>query len=41
MVEEFKKLNTQLVFLQNPFGDTPQGKLLTQIARRTRANCTT
>jgi site-specific DNA recombinase len=31
LVEEFKKLNTRLVFLQNPFGDTPQGKLLTQM----------
>lgn len=31
LVEEFEKLNTQLVFLQNPFGDTPQGKLLTQM----------
>lgn len=26
-----RKLNTQLIFLQNPFGDTPQGKLLTQM----------
>jgi len=31
LVEEFKKLNTQLIFLQNPFGDSPQGKLLTQM----------
>jgi site-specific DNA recombinase len=31
LVEEFKKLNTQLIFLQNPFGDTPQGRLLTQM----------
>jgi site-specific DNA recombinase len=31
LVEEFKKFNTHLVFLQNPFGDTPQGKLLTQM----------
>jgi len=31
LVEEFEKLNTQLIFLQNPFGDTPQGKLLTQM----------
>ena len=23
LVEEFEKLNTQLIFLQNPFGDTP------------------
>jgi site-specific DNA recombinase len=30
-VEEFTKLNTQLIFLQNPFGDSPQGKLLTQM----------
>src|SRR5215831_9130192 len=31
LVEEFEKLNTQLIFLQNPFRDTPQGKLLTQM----------
>lgn len=31
LVEEFDKLNTQLIFLQNPFGATPQGKLLTQM----------
>lgn len=31
LVEEFHKLNITLVFLQNPFGDTPQGKLLTQM----------
>jgi site-specific DNA recombinase len=31
LVEEFDKLNTPLIFLQNPFGDTPQGKLLTQM----------
>src|SRR5919106_2441084 len=31
LVEEFEKLNTSLIFLQNPFGDTPQGKLLTQM----------
>jgi len=24
-------MNTQLLFLQNPFGDSPQGKLLTQM----------
>ena len=24
-------MNTQLIFLQNPFGDSPQGKLLTQM----------
>jgi site-specific DNA recombinase len=31
LVDEFGKLNTQLIFLQNPFGDSPQGKLLTQM----------
>jgi site-specific DNA recombinase len=31
LVEEFEKLQTQLIFLQNPFGDTPQGRLLTQM----------
>src|SRR5262245_56418181 len=31
LIEEFEKLNTQLIFLQNPFGDSPQGKLLTQM----------
>ncbi len=31
LVAEFENLNTQLIFLQNPFGDTPQGKLLTQM----------
>lgn len=31
LVEEFEKLNIQLIFLQNPFGATPQGKLLTQM----------
>jgi site-specific DNA recombinase len=31
LVEEFEKLHTQWIFLQNPFGDTPQGKLLTQM----------
>jgi site-specific DNA recombinase len=31
LVEEFKKLQAPLIFLQNPFGDTPQGKLLTQM----------
>ena len=31
LVEEFEKLKMQLIFLQNPFGDTPQGKLLTQM----------
>ena len=31
LIEEFEKLHTQLIFLQNPFGDRPQGKLLTQM----------
>lgn len=31
LLEEFEKLGLQWVFLQNPFGDTPQGKLLTQL----------
>jgi site-specific DNA recombinase len=31
LVEEFEKLHVQWVFLQNPFGDSPQGKLLTQM----------
>jgi site-specific DNA recombinase len=31
LVQEFEKLNTPMIFLQNPFGDTPQGKLLTQM----------
>jgi site-specific DNA recombinase len=31
LVEEFEKLQAPLLFLQNPFGDTPQGKLLTQM----------
>jgi len=31
LIEEFEKVHIQLVFLQNPFGDTPQGKLLTQM----------
>src|SRR5262249_36600808 len=31
LIEEFEKLQVQWIFLQNPFGDTPQGKLLTQI----------
>lgn len=30
-IEEFEKLHVQWMFLQNPFGDTPQGKLLTQM----------
>jgi site-specific DNA recombinase len=31
LIEEFEKVNTPLIFLQNPFGDSPQGKLLTQM----------
>ena len=31
LIEEFEKLHTPLSFLQNPFGDSPQGKLLTQM----------
>jgi site-specific DNA recombinase len=31
LIEEFEKLHVQWMFLQNPFGDTPQGKLLTQM----------
>jgi site-specific DNA recombinase len=31
LIEEFEKLHTQVIFLHNPFGDTPQGKLLTQM----------
>jgi len=31
LVEELAKGHIQLIFLQNPFGDTPQGKLLTQM----------
>jgi site-specific DNA recombinase len=30
LIEEFAKLHTQVIFLQNPFGDSPQGKLLIQ-----------
>jgi len=33
-MEEFEKLQVQWIFLQNPFGDTPQGKLLTQMQGR-------
>ena len=48
LIEAFEKVNTPLIFLQNPFGDSPQGKLLTpmqgmiaeyaraQMAERTR-----
>jgi site-specific DNA recombinase len=31
LIEELTKLHIQVVFLHNPFGDTPQGKLLTQM----------
>jgi site-specific DNA recombinase len=31
LIEEFEKLGLQWIFLQNPFGDSPQGKLLTQM----------
>ena len=31
LIEEFEKLQVQWIFLQNPFGDSPQGKLLTQM----------
>src|SRR4030095_8643475 len=31
LIEELEKLQVQLLFLHNPFGDTPQGKLLTQM----------
>jgi site-specific DNA recombinase len=31
LIEEFEKLHIQPIFLHNPFGDTPQGKLLTQM----------
>ena len=31
LIEELEKLQVQLFFLHNPFGDTPQGKLLTQM----------
>jgi site-specific DNA recombinase len=30
LIEEFEKLHTPLLLLQNPFGDSPQGTLLTQ-----------
>jgi site-specific DNA recombinase len=29
LIEEFEKLHVHWIFLQNPFGDTPQGKVLT------------
>ena len=31
LIEEFTTLHIQLIFLHNPFGDTPQGTLLTQM----------
>ena len=31
LIEELEKFQVQLLFLHNPFGDTPQGKLLTQM----------
>jgi site-specific DNA recombinase len=31
LIEELTKLHIQIIFLHNPFGDTPQGKLLTQM----------
>src|SRR5215813_5788753 len=31
LIEEFTKLHIHMIFLHNPFGDTPQGKLLTQM----------
>jgi site-specific DNA recombinase len=31
LIEEFTQLHTHVIFLQNPFGDTPQGKLRTQM----------
>jgi site-specific DNA recombinase len=31
LIEEFEKQHIAFIFLQNPFGDTPQGKLLTQL----------
>jgi site-specific DNA recombinase len=31
LIEELEKLQVRLIFLQNPFGDTPQGKLLIQM----------
>jgi site-specific DNA recombinase len=48
LIEEFEKTHTQVIVLQHPFGDTPQGTLLTprhgmiaeyeraQMAERTR-----
>src|SRR5262244_2160108 len=31
LIEEFTKMHTQVIFLHNPFGDSPQGQLLTQM----------
>lgn len=31
LIEEFEKACVKTIFLQNPFGDTPQGKLLAQM----------
>ncbi len=31
LIEEFEKAGVKVIFLQNPFGDTPQGKLLAQM----------
>jgi len=31
LIEEFEKMHTPVIFLQSPFGDSPQGKLLTQM----------
>lgn len=31
LVEELQKVNCPLIFLQNPLGDSPQGKLLAQV----------
>ena len=32
LIEEFEKQHIAFIFLQNPFGDTPQGKLLGCVA---------
>lgn len=31
LIEEFEKSNVRVIFLENPFGDSPQGKLLVQM----------
>ena len=31
LIEEFRKCQVDVIFLENPFGDTPQGKLLVQM----------